>query len=202
MNHIRTRYHDNSLFFFDSKPEYPDIIKLNLFQQCWIETNFNRLLSSNEKSIFELERFLLNLISVIAKSASGSESGSTIEWLNYAIKRIQEPQFFTKGVPGFVSLCNKSPEHVERELKKRTGKTITEVVTQARMSWAAYKLAFTTTEVLDIIFDCGFNSTSHFYKIFKKYYMVTPFQYRKTIKTFLTEYYLKIMTFRIISGRS
>ena len=84
-----------------------------------------------------------------------------------------------------MSLCNKSPEHVERELKKRTGKTITEVVTQARMSWAAYKLAFTTTEVLDIIFDCGFNSTSHFYKIFKKYYMVTPFQYRENYKNIL-----------------
>lgn len=185
LNHIKSRYIKKAEFFFNREQELPDIIKLNMFQQGWIETNFTRLLTCSDRSLFELERFLLNLISVITKSASGAETGSNIEWLNYAIKRIQEPQFFTQGVQGFVSLCNKSPEHVERELKKRTGKTITEFVTQARMSWAAYKLAFTDSEVLDIIYDCGFNSISHFYKIFKKYYMITPNQYRENYKNIL-----------------
>lgn len=146
-------------------------------QQIWFEHNFNRLLVA-EESLIEIERFLLNFIGMMYQRDDAPSSGS---WLERAIREIREPENFRRGARGFIDLCNRSGEHVEREVKKRTGHTITGVVNQARMAWASYMLIFTDVEIIDIAMGCGIQSTSHFYKLFHDHYGVSPAKYRKNM---------------------
>ncbi|NQT59214.1 MAG: helix-turn-helix transcriptional regulator [Bacteroidetes bacterium] len=159
------------------------IFHFNPMQQLWFENNFNRLLIS-EHSLLEIERFLLNLLGLIRDTTKDIIIHTNDNWLDKALREIQEPHNFRNGVQGFATLCNRSPEHVEREVKKRTNQTITDIVTQARMSWASYMLIFTDTDILDISDGCGFKSLSYFYKLFKIYFNDSPYRYRKTLKDF------------------
>lgn len=149
--------------------------------QVWFENNFNRLLIS-DNSLFEIDRFLLNLIGLIQDSNQNMSVKTNDHWMERALNAVQEPDLFRQGVQGFVSLCNRSPEHVEREVKKRTNQTITDVVNQARMAWASYMLIFSDVDIMDIADGCGFASVSYFYKLFGEYFNQSPSRYRKSLR--------------------
>ena len=149
--------------------------------QMWFENNFNKLLIS-DNSLFEIERFLLNLIGLIQDSHQKTIIKTNDNWLVKALNAIAEPEIFRQGVTGFVSLCNRSPEHVEREVKKRTNQTITQIVNHARMAWASYMLIYSDIDIMDIADGCGFNSLSYFYKLFGEYFNQSPSRYRKSLR--------------------
>jgi len=53
-----------------------------------------------------------------------------------------------------------------------------EATTQAHAQNAARRLRLTEDGILDIILDCGIVNPSHFYKLFKKRFGMTPRHYR------------------------
>jgi len=67
---------------------------------------------------------------------------------------------------------------LSKEIKKRTGKTYTELVQAKRLSQAAYLLNTTTKSVMDIAMEVGYDNISYFHRIFQKRYGVTPRKYR------------------------
>ena len=149
--------------------------------QLWFENNFNRLLIS-EHSLFEIDKFLLNLIGLIQDSHKNTSIRTNDHWMVRALKDVQEPEVFRLGVKGFVSLCNRSPEHVGREVKKRTNQTITDIINQARMAWASYMLIYSDADILDISAGCGLSSVGYFYKLFSEYFNQSPCKYRKSLR--------------------
>lgn len=153
------------------------LVNLGPMQQIWFERNFDRLLA-DDASLINIEHFLLNFIWLI-KESNNSHPGAVTSWLEQALRDIQEPENFSKGHQGFIDLCNHSAEHVERQTKLLTGRTVTEVVNHARTAWAAYVLAYSDTSIMDIAFGCGLESVSHFYKIFHDQFGVSPAKYRK-----------------------
>jgi AraC family transcriptional regulator, dual regulator of chb operon len=154
---------------------------LHLTQQQWFESNFNHLLLS-DNSLFEIERFLMNMLGLLRDYNKTKAEKYSDNWLDRALKEIQEPKNFKLGVQGFASLCRRSPEHVEREVKKRTNQTITDVINKAKMNWASYMLIFSEVEIIDIVDGCGFNSISYFYKLFHDFYGISPSAYRKSLR--------------------
>jgi len=67
---------------------------------------------------------------------------------------------------------------LSKEIKKRTGKTYTELVQAKRLSQAAYLLNTTTKSVMDIAMSVGYDNISYFHRIFQKRFGVTPRKYR------------------------
>lgn len=67
---------------------------------------------------------------------------------------------------------------LSKEIKKRTGKTYTELVQNKRLQQAAYLLSTTKMNVMDIGLAVGYDNTSYFHRIFQKQYGVTPRKYR------------------------
>lgn len=67
---------------------------------------------------------------------------------------------------------------LSKEIKKRTGKTYTELVQAKRLNQAAYLLTTTTKSVMDIALSVGYDNISYFHRIFQKRYGVTPRKYR------------------------
>ena len=68
---------------------------------------------------------------------------------------------------------------LSKEIKKRTGKTYTDLVQIKRLSQAAYLLRNTKQSVTEIAPEVGYDNISYFHRIFQERYGLTPGQYRK-----------------------
>lgn len=81
----------------------------------------------------------------------------------------------------FASLSNRSLSKFKRDFnhyyKKSPGKWLTE----QRLLLAKSKLVSSKKTIREIAFDCGFNNASHFSRIFKETYNITPTHYRSRI---------------------
>ncbi|NMO95835.1 AraC family transcriptional regulator [Paenibacillus lemnae] len=81
------------------------------------------------------------------------------------------------------SLCKKAsvtPSHFSRVFRQLTGMTLTDYVVAKRVVYAKELLIRTDDTSHDIAVQCGFESSSYFFKVFKKLTGVTPLHYRKT----------------------
>ena len=78
---------------------------------------------------------------------------------------------------------------LSKEIKKRTGKTYTELVQAKRISQAAYLLTTTTQSVMDIAMAVGYDNISYFHRIFQKRYGMTPRKYRVESKNMKQQKY-------------
>ncbi|MCL6603801.1 MAG: AraC family transcriptional regulator [Paenibacillus sp.] len=72
-----------------------------------------------------------------------------------------------------------SPSHLGRIYKHMTMETLVDVVNRTRVEKSAELLNRTTESVSEIAEKTGFTNTSYFYRMFKKYYGLTPNDYRK-----------------------
>ncbi len=67
---------------------------------------------------------------------------------------------------------------LSREIRRRTGKTYTELVQTRRLSQAAFLLTTTNLSVLEVASRSGYENMSYFHRIFREKYGVTPKKYR------------------------
>jgi AraC-like DNA-binding protein len=67
--------------------------------------------------------------------------------------------------------------------KKRTKKTYIDFVNEVRVGHACKLLLTTQMSVLQICFECGFNTVANFNRQFLKIKRITPSQYRKKLET-------------------
>jgi len=74
-----------------------------------------------------------------------------------------------------------SPNYLRQMFKKVTGETFIEYLTNQRMKKAAELLRDNSLKISDITEQVGYSSQSYFTKCFKKYYNVTPTEYRENI---------------------
>lgn len=65
-----------------------------------------------------------------------------------------------------------------RFFKLRTGRTVSDYIIDLRLGYAARQLADSTTSVVEICYDCGFNNVSNFNRIFKKRKGCSPTVFR------------------------
>ena len=71
---------------------------------------------------------------------------------------------------------------LSREIKRKTGRTYTELLQEKRLSQAAFLLAGTDLSVADISAKSGYDNISYFHRIFLKKFGMTPREYRIKIK--------------------
>lgn len=67
---------------------------------------------------------------------------------------------------------------LSREIKRRTGKTYTELVQAKRLIQAGYLLTTTGMNVSDVALAVGYDNISYFHRIFQERYGMTPRKYR------------------------
>lgn len=67
---------------------------------------------------------------------------------------------------------------LSREIKQRTGKTYTELLQAKRLNQAAFLLATTNRNIVDVAAAVGYDNISYFHRIFQKKFGVTPRTYR------------------------
>ena len=67
---------------------------------------------------------------------------------------------------------------LSREIKRRTGRTYTELLQERRLHQAAWLLEHTTQRVSDIALSVGYENVSYFHRIFREHYGMSPKKYR------------------------
>ncbi len=73
-----------------------------------------------------------------------------------------------------------SPSHFSRQLKKRTGRSFTDLLRQSRLELACELLRDPSYTLADIATRCGFCDQSYFTKVFQEVKNLTPGQFRET----------------------
>lgn len=75
--------------------------------------------------------------------------------------------------------CNITPSYFSALFRKEVGKTFIIWLTEIRIDRAKWQLSETDTDILNICYDCGYNTPSQFIKMFKRETGLTPSEYRK-----------------------
>lgn len=77
-----------------------------------------------------------------------------------------------------MNLVNLSKSAFCKFIKKKTGKTFSQIVNQIRIQKAVELLIETNKPIMEICYDVGYNDPSYFFKLFQKEMQVSPKQFR------------------------
>jgi AraC family cel operon transcriptional repressor len=101
-------------------------------------------------------------------------------WLTEALIAMRDSESYAEGLDWIVKHTGKSKEHICRSFKKYINKTPSAVINYLRLNYVANLLAHTDKEIIEIVYDAGFQSLSYFYALFKKEFGTTPKKFRET----------------------
>ena len=74
-----------------------------------------------------------------------------------------------------------TPKYLSALIKKKTGKSFSELLTDTRLQTARYYLSSSDLPVSDIAEHCGYSNKNFFYQKFKSAFGMTPNEYRQQI---------------------
>jgi len=177
LTHLRKRYFSDVPSFYGGASRLPKTVDLDS-EQLRLAAAQADILANAPRTLFHLERFLLNLFFIIDSHTPQDVHASCPDWLRQAYVSIQHPEALTGGVKAFKQLCSRSEAHVSRACRQWLNATPSQIVTRFRMDHAAKQLSMTERSILDISMECGFDSLSHFYRLFKQRHGISPNEYR------------------------
>lgn len=92
--------------------------------------------------------------------------------------RYIDGNYKTATLTGAAELLSYDIFHLSRIIKKKTGKTFTQLLQEKRLSRATYLLKNTERNIDEISVSVGYENISYFHRIFKKRYNMSPRDYR------------------------
>ena len=153
-----------------------DVLPVQNLLENLIWTIVNK--QSNKRSINQATMGLLflqlmNYMDKLETDAGSEQQKFVITVLSYVEEHYKNGELTELAEDLHYEVC-----WLSREIKKRTGKTYTDLVQTKRLSQAAYLLRTTSMNVLDISMAVGYDNISYFHRIFQKKYGMTPRKYR------------------------
>jgi AraC family cel operon transcriptional repressor len=100
-------------------------------------------------------------------------------WLEKLYEDMKKKEVFVPGVSEMVRLTGKNHSYLCRAFKQHLGTTPTTQINKLRLNYAENLLLNSDLSILDICLETGFESLSHFYRLFERQYAMTPYKYRK-----------------------
>lgn len=100
-------------------------------------------------------------------------------WFKELLESYENLEILSGGLKEMTKITHMSEEHLCRSFRKYTGMTPTEFINNRRMHYAANMLRYSNREIIQICEDLNISSLSYFYRVFKRNYGVSPYQYRK-----------------------
>lgn len=122
------------------------------------------------------EAFLLPLCADLTAVAFAQDVPA---WLAQACLAAHDREVFRYGSAGLVAITGKAHPHVSRMMRRYLGQTPSDYINTIRMTYAARALTTDSEPISAIAADCGIPNMSHFHKVFRAAYGLTPLQYRQ-----------------------
>lgn len=138
----------------------------------WILLENNQ--AKRKMSQMTMALLLLQLLAKTEKLSNSNPEESVIwQVLRYVENRYADGSF--------ANLCDQlhyDPSWLSREIKRKTGKTYTQLVQEKRLAQAAFLLKNTMRNIDDIALAVGYENVSYFHRLFAKTFDKSPKHYR------------------------
>ena len=163
----------NDIYSFDEKFRFPTILPEKIKSD--MNAVFDKLFcSDNAFDEYICYYKIVKLLSLVANEKEQRLSPYIEEALNY-IKDNYREKISVENIAAQVQL---SSSHLFAVFKKQMGVSPISFLNSYRMSIAAEQLQGTTTSINQIATEVGIDDPIYFNKIFKKYYQMSPTEYR------------------------
>ena len=140
-----------------------------------IHQEFRRMDSFSWLSI---EGLVLELLAEASRSRIGAGEKSIPRWLAEAKDFLHDNFSESIVLDEVVKIAGVHPVHLSRVFRRTFGCTIGEYVRRLRVESAARQVSLTDAPLGEIAHAAGFSDHSHFNRIFRSIYGLTPNQYR------------------------
>ena len=177
LQYHRARYFPDSTNYFWSEELLPHHLQVDTYTLNWLSDSLNELMRG-PRSHRRLDQFLLTLFQMLDKTRKPSSRPGAPSWLTDALAHFDTPAFLAEGAQGFATLANRTPEHINRTVKKHYGLTLSGLINRERMAYAARQLVLTDAPISSIAYESGFENLGYFYTVFKKHFKTSPGRYR------------------------
>lgn len=87
------------------------------------------------------------------------------------------------GLNEIINNCSVSQGYLSRIFKRQFNVSVMEYLHMRKMYMAKSYFCFTDLKITDVAFRLGYNESSYFSKVFKKYENVTVYQYKKSLSS-------------------
>jgi len=167
------------------------IPSISVFCNPHLSNAFGRIADYyNEKHAYKQEllslcfREIMHLIKELSeRNESAQQKQVTLEssnYRNYIVERYFQERFNkSPKITELSEILKLSTIQTQRIIKKMYGITFCEKILQMRMAYANTLLLKNELPISEIVFKVGYNTESNFFSTFKRYYGITPKQYRK-----------------------
>ncbi|WP_175639641.1 AraC family transcriptional regulator [Metabacillus schmidteae] len=175
----------NSLY---SKSKSQNFLKHHVKEGTMIQKILENLLleyySPELKSSTAINGYFLILFTELSREIS-DRSGEHINVEQHKVKEkilkyIRE-QYKDTTLNEMANYFNFHPSYLSSLIKKEFGKNLKDILLEVRMTEASKLLKNTDMTVENIVHEVGYTNYSHFYKVFKKTYGMTPNQYKTNV---------------------
>jgi AraC family transcriptional regulator, exoenzyme S synthesis regulatory protein ExsA len=92
---------------------------------------------------------------------------------------MEENYMYNLKIEDFANLANRSLSSFKRDFKKHYKTTPGKWITNRRLKRAKAFLETTDKTISEVAFECGFKNTSHFSRVFKNKFSITPSDFQK-----------------------
>lgn len=155
--------------------EVADVLPIQNLVENLIWTLINDTPNKRKINSFTMGLLFLQLMNYTDRLACRDESEQAIiKMLKYADEHYKD---------GSLTELSKELHYdfswFSREIKRKTGKTYTEIVQERRLSQACFLLKNTDINVSDIAESIGYANVSYFHRLFNRKFKLSPSQYRK-----------------------
>jgi AraC-like DNA-binding protein len=165
------------------------VLNLNLSEQNFIETLLFKMLEETRKNLkessFYLKISLMELLIFLNRFQPRQKSGC-LEFPSALHKKISKvAQYISANYAEELSLSSVagefsvSPYYLSRTFKEVTGFTFVEYISSIRIKEAMKLLTDTESSITDIAAIVGFDSSTHFGRVFKEVTKLSPLKFRK-----------------------
>lgn len=159
------------------------------FEKETIKKLLPKLINFDKLQGFDAYVELLQILGELAASKKmktlSSSSFIPSKKFNHQSRRLEKAfEYMSRNYDRKVTLtevakqASMTKESFSRFIRKRTTQTFVDTMNEIRLGHASYMLINNTHSICEISFQCGFNNTSHFNKIFKNKKGTTPKEFR------------------------
>ncbi|HHV10956.1 MAG TPA: AraC family transcriptional regulator [Clostridiales bacterium] len=151
----------------------------NLNAQAILSDLIQEYSSSGFRQSFAVEAYLLLLFTQLMRANSYSYYGvddHTLKLINYI-----RTHCLSQTLGEMALALGYNPNYLTTYIKKHTGKNCSTIIQEVRLNEALNLLENSDLSIYDIAEECGYTSASHFFRIFKQKYNLTPNEYRMQV---------------------
>ena len=131
------------------------------------------------ETIVDISRMFKNILTVAADFLQTRHNNKKSGFIEKVCRYIEDSDPASLCLESIAAAFYYSPNHLSRIFKEETGGTILEYLTSCRMERAKKMLEDTPKRLHDIATELGYSHATYFITVFKKYYGLTPREFRE-----------------------